>query len=262
MADDKKKRQGTPNWADCATTDLDGAEAFYAEVFGWEAERVTSSDGAVYSLQRLGGKMVAGLYALTDELKSMGVPPHWATYIEVDDVAETLARVEPAGGTVLEGPSSEEGVGTFAIIQDNVGAYLRLWHSAPEHGGEVFNIPGAMTWNELATNDVDASTAFYEAVLGVEAQAMEGPTPYTTLNAGGEPVAGLLAIRPEMGDFPPTWDVYFASDDVDATVEAALAAGGALIRPAFDLPVGGRMAVIADPYGAVFEVIRMEMPEG
>ncbi len=45
-----EKRHGTPNWADCATTDLDGAEKFYAAVFGWTSDRVAGSDGALYSL--------------------------------------------------------------------------------------------------------------------------------------------------------------------------------------------------------------------
>lgn len=257
MADDGSKAHGTPNWADCATTDLDTAEAFYGAVFGWTPERVTDSTGSVYSIQRLGGKMVAGIYALTDDLRAQGVPPHWGTYVEVDDVAETLARVEKAGGKVLEGPSTEAEVGTFAIIQDSVGAYLRLWTSAPEHGGEVFNVPGAMTWNELATKEPEKAAAFYTAVLGLTAEKSPGPTDYTVLKIGDAPVAGILTTTPEMGDFPPTWDIYFASADVDATVKAAVAAGGKVLRQAFDLPVGGRMAVLADPAGAVFEIIKM-----
>lgn len=263
MPDGSTKLHGMPNWADCGTTDLDAAEAFYSAVFGWTPERVTASDGAVYSLQRLDGKMVAGLYALDEELRKMGVPPHWGTYVEVDDVPETLKKVEAAGGKVLEGPSSEPEVGTFAVIQDNVDAFLRLWTSAPEHGGEIFNVPGAMTWNELATKEPEKAAEFYRTVLGVETEHSPGPPDYTVLKIGERPVAGILKMTPEMGDMPATWDVYFYSDDVDATVAAVVEAGGEVIRPAFDVAQGmGRMAVLADPMGAVFEVIKMSEGAG
>ncbi|MDJ0653352.1 MAG: VOC family protein [Xanthomonadales bacterium] len=250
------KKQGTPNWADCATTDLDGSEKFYSSVFGWSAERITGSDGNVYSLQRLHGSMVAGIYALIPSLLEMGVQPHWGTYVEVDDLDATLARVKAAGGTVHDGPLEEPDVGSIAVIEDTVGAFLRLWHSAPAHGGEVFNVPGAMTWNELNTMQPEKAAAFYHEVLGVEIETTDGPRPYTLMKADGRPVAGILQATPDTGS-KPSWDVYFATGDVDATSAMVTRAGGNVLREPFDIPGGGRMAVLADPQGAVFEVIKM-----
>jgi predicted enzyme related to lactoylglutathione lyase len=60
-----------------------------------------------------------------------------------------------------------------------------------------------------------------------------------------------------MGDHPASWDVYFVSDDVEATVKTAIEAGGRALREPFDVP-GARMAVLQDPLGAVFEIIKME----
>lgn len=257
MAKASAKKQGTPNWADCATTDLKAAEDFYAATFGWVAEHVTASDGVIYSIQRLDGKMVAGIYELNEELRSMDVPPHWGTYIEVDDVAATLKRVSEEGGTVIRGATVEPEVGTFAVIQDAVGAYLCLWHSAPEHGGEIFNIPGAMTWNELNTKEPEKAAAFYEKVLGVEVATTDAAPGYTLLKVEDRHVAGILKSTPEMGDHPASWDVYFASDDVEATVKTAIEAGGRALREPFDVP-GARMAVLQDPFDAVFEIIKME----
>ena len=260
MEQTRRKEHGVPNWADCATTDLDAAEKFYEAVFGWTPERVTASDGAVYSIQRLDGKMVAGIYELNEELRRVGVPPHWGTYFEVDDVEAILGKVAAAGGKVIEGPTSEPGVGTFGVIQDNVGAFVRVWHSAPEHGGEVFNSPGAMLWNELCTAEPEKAKAFYRDVFGMGVATTKGPTPYTLLKSGDREVAGILTATPEMGDMPPTWDVYFATDDVDATSRAATDAGGKVLREPFDIPGGGaRLAVLQDPTGAVFEVMKTEM---
>ena len=257
MTVEVSKKQGTPNWADCATTDLKAAEVFYAAAFGWTSERVTASDGAIYSIQRLNGKMVAGIYELNEQLQSMGVPPHWGTYIEVDDVAATLKRVDEEGGKVVEGPFEEPDVGTFGVIQDTVGAYLRLWHSAPEHGGEIFNVAGAMTWNELNTKEPEKAASFYRKVLGVEPAMTEAAPGYTLLKVDGRPVAGILKSTPDMGDHPASWDVYFASDDVEATMKKAVAAGGTALVEPFDVP-GARMVVLRDPLGAVFEVIKAQ----
>ena len=251
------KTQGTPDWADCATTDLDAAETFYAAVLGWTAERVKAADGEAYSLQRLDGKLVAGIYELNQQMLNMNVPPHWATYIEVDDVDATLERVKAEGGTTFGPAIDEPEVGKIAIIQDPVGAYLRLWHSQPQHGGGVFNVPGAMTWNELMTKEPAKAADFYQNILGVEVETMSEPKPYTVLKVGGKPVAGILTMTPEMGDLPASWDVYFASDDVDETARKAIAAGGEAVREPFDIPCIGRMAVLRDPQGAVFEVIKM-----
>ena len=261
MTEDSAKKQGTPNWADCATGDLAAAERFYAAVFGWTAERVPSSDGSAYSVQHLDGKMVAGLYELNQKQRTMQVPPHWATYIAVDDVDAALGRVREQGGTVVEGPFDEPEVGRMAAIQDPVGAHVVLWHPDPRQGGAVFNIPGAMIWNELNTKEPARAAAFYEKVLGVEVQEMSDPMPYTVLNVGDRPVAGIMTVTPDVGDIPPSWGVYFASADVDATVQRAIAAGGKAIRDAFDIPDVGRMAVLQDPQGAVFEVIDMAAPE-
>ena len=250
------KRHGAPNWVDCATTDLDAAEAFYAAMFGWTSQRITGAGGMAYALQHLNGKRVAGLFELPEQVRAMGVPPHWETSIEVADLPAALDKVRAAGGTVLDGPVAEPGVGDMATVQDAVGAVLRFWTSQPAHGGEVFNAPGALAWNELATSEPETAAKFYTDVLGVEVEAMDGPTPYRVMKIDDAPLAGILTKTPEMGEFPDAWDAYFAVEDVDAAVAKAEAAGATVLKP--DIAGGGaRMAVLQDPLGAVFEIIKM-----
>ena len=251
-----RKTHGMPNWVDCGTTDLDAAETFYANVFGWDPERVTASNGEIYSLQRLNGKRVAGIYPLNQEMLEQGVPSHWAVYFEVRDVAAALAAVQLTGGAVVSGPDDEPGVGTFAVIRDPIGAHAMIWSSAPGQSAEMFDEPGAMSWAELFADDPEKAIPFYQAVLESEPETiMAGPNPYTLLKVGGEPLSGVLPKRPEMPDGPATWDIYFCVADVDETTTAVLAAGGKIIAEPFDLPVGARMAVLQDPQGAVFEII-------
>jgi predicted enzyme related to lactoylglutathione lyase len=258
MPTENGKMTGRPNWADCCTTDLAGAEAFYASAFGWASERVSASNDAVYAVQRIGGKLVAGIFEMDARLRQMQVPPHWAVYFPVADLDAAVDRVRAAGGKLIDGPFDEPDVGRIAVIQDSVGAYLRLWRPAPGHGAEVFDIPGAINWAELMTDRPDEAAAFYADVLGTECEvAMAGDKPYRLLMIDGVPIAGILLKTDEMTDSPNSWDIYFASDDVDITVGRTLAAGGQVIVPTFDLPGNGRMAVLQDPQGAVFEVMKM-----
>ena len=258
MALDTPHRAGVPNWADCATTDLSAAEAFYAHVFGWTSERVADSTGAIYSMQYLDGRRVAGLYGLTDQMKDLGVPPHWSTYFEVADLDASLEVLKNEGGTLLDGPMEEDGVGKIAVVQDPVGAYLRLWTPAENQGGQVFNTHGAMLWNELCTEETEKADAFYKALLNLDPDVIDaGGRPYTLLKLGGDPVAGILPKRPEMEFEGSFWDVYFAANDVDAVVARVREAGGSVLSEPFDLPVGERMAVVRDPAGATFEIMSM-----
>jgi predicted enzyme related to lactoylglutathione lyase len=117
---------------------------------------------------------------------------------------------------------------------------------------------GDIHWTELQTRDPRAARRFYEAVLGWEIveTAMGGGAPYLVCLNRGEPVAGIFSIAaPEFADVPPNWFSYIAVDDVDRTLATVTAAGGRVARPAFDVPDVGRIAIVADPTGAMVGVM-------
>ncbi len=121
------------------------------------------------------------------------------------------------------------------------------------------NKQGEFIWYELLTPDAAGSTAFYGAVIGWTARSagQEG-TDYRILENGGEGVGGLMPLTTEMtaGGARPGWLGYIAVDDVDASVAAIGAAGGSIMMPAFDIPNVGRIAMVADPDGAPFYVMK------
>ena len=80
--------------------------------------------------------------------------------------------------------------------------------------------------------------------------------PYSVAMISGLPVAGMMQLPDET--MPVFWGFYVTVSDVDATIEKAVANGGVLIEPAFDIPGTGRMAVLQDPQGAVFSLIKYE----
>jgi len=106
-----------------------------------------------------------------------------------------------------------------------------------------------ISWVDLAAKDVDEAVAFYQGLFGWNT-FNDGTTPYTIFQVGEAPVAGVMQISPEMAGMPPVWSTYIAVENADATIEAVTAAGGSVFQPPFDIPNGGRIAVIGDPAGA------------
>lgn len=116
---------------------------------------------------------------------------------------------------------------------------------------------GRFIWFELMTPEPDAASAFYGAVLGwtVADSGMAGMD-YRLASVASVPVAGLMEMTREMcAEAEPGWMGYVGVDDVDATVAEVTRIGGAVLRPAEDIPDIGRFAVIADPDGAALVVM-------
>jgi predicted enzyme related to lactoylglutathione lyase len=84
---------------------------------------------------------------------------------------------------------------------------------------------------------------------------------YTSFLNGERPAGGMYEPTPEMGEIPPHWLVYFAVDDTDAKAKKAEALGGKVCAPPADIPGVGRFAVIQDPQGAAFGIIKLDHPQ-
>lgn len=119
---------------------------------------------------------------------------------------------------------------------------------------------GSFIWYELITPDPDAAKAFYEAVVGWEVEP--GDNDYPHLKAGDSYVGGFLKLSDEMRSHGarPTWLGYIAVDDVDAAVASIEQHGGKALMPAFNIPDVGRIALVADPQGAPFYVMKPVPP--
>lgn len=260
MAEKESYESGTPCWVDLGTPDPAGGKAFYTGLFGWEAADEPAGEMGTYTMFRLRGKDVAALHQQREDQVAAGLTPTWLTYVSVDDVDDVAAKVPSAGGTLLGDPFDVMDNGRMAMVVDRGGAVLALWQPMSTIGAQIVNEPGSIIWNELATRDTDAAVDFYGDVLGWSGETadMDGAR-YTTFQVGDRPVAGMLAMGEEWGDVPPHWMTYFAVSDVDATVAKVTELGGAVMVPPTDMAVG-RFAVVSDPQGATFSVMRMSEP--
>jgi len=111
--------------------------------------------------------------------------------------------------------------------------------------------PGDPCWIDLMTSRPERSREFYTRLFGwtYEEGDQETYGGYITAFANGSPVAGMMKNDDDSG-YPDVWTTYLRVEDIHATAEAALAAGGQVLMPPMEVPGQGHMAMIADVGGA------------
>ena len=237
---------GTFCWVDLNTDDQEASKAFYAALLGWEYEDTPIGDGITYSLARIDGHDVAAITPMPPGAEVT----HWNCYVSVEDVDATAARAGEHGATVLAEPFDVFDAGRMAAFQDPQGAILSVWQPGRHIGASLVNAPGALSWNDLITPDVEASAAFYRDLFGWEITEV-APGQYWSITNGGNQNGGMM---PQPPGAHPAWNLYFAVDDVDATIARVGELGGGTVMGPMDVPNGTRFAIVRDPQGAVFSV--------
>lgn len=111
--------------------------------------------------------------------------------------------------------------------------------------------PGVPSWVDTLQPDPEAAMAFYGALFGWEF-AGPGPMGYFVARLRGRDVAGLGAQPAGVPSAPPAWNTYVYVESAAETADRARDAGGAVLVEAFDVLPAGRLAILADPAGAVF----------
>jgi len=248
---------GTPCWVDLGTPDVPAAAEFYRALLGWEIE-IGPAEMGHYSMAVLKGHPVA---AIADQQTPGQV--YWTTYLAVDDVDATTAKVGPAGGTVLMEPMDVMTFGRMSVATDPGGAPISFWQAGDHLGAGLVNEPGTLCWNELTTRNVEESLAFYEAVVGIKGVKQDFGTGdyYELQSASGRMIGGLMPMVGDMwpAEIPNHWMVYFAVTDTDAAAARCAELGGSVPVPPADIPPG-RFAVVNDPQGAHFSIIQLAGP--
>jgi len=236
-------------WHEQVSSDPKQAQEFYTQLFGWGTE-VFKAGEVDYTMISSTGQTHGGF----GKAMEGAPPPHWLSHVRVANVDDSLLKVEAAGGKLAAGPFEMGGVGRMAIITDPQGAYVSLYQ--PEDSSATLP-EGVFVWDELATTDVEDAQRFYVEVLGWTTKDM-GPDfgGYRIFEVGGTGIAGLMVLQD--ASTPAHWQPYVAVDDPDATAAKAKKLGGSTPMEPMDVPTVGRIAVVRDPQGAVFGIIRPE----
>lgn len=262
---------GVPCWVDTSQPDPARAVAFYRDLFGWEFDDAMPDDEpGGYHIARIGGGTVAAVGSIPE-----GAPPEamWTTYVSVDSADDAATRARDAGGQAME-PFDVMDAGRMAVITDPEGATFCVWQPKANPGAQVVNEHGALNFNTLATRDLEGAKAFYGAVFGWRALALDSGMMWALPGYGDHLEAAMPGLREQMKQMqapdgfidvvaaidpiadddattPAHWSVTFGVNDVDAIAAKAKDLGAEVLSGPVDAP-WTRTALIRDPQGATF----------
>lgn len=254
-------RHGDFIWYELLTSDVDAAEAFYSEIFGWSA-RDSGQDHIDYRLASASGVDVGGLMQINDDMKAGGARPVWLGYIAVDDVDQSVAAITKAGGNLMMPAMDIPHVGRIAMVTDPQGAPFYVMRGASDAESQAFAYDkprlGHCAWNELATSDRASAMKFYADQFGwkKDSEMDMGPMGAYELVRRAD-VSGIFAgmmTRPQ--EMPVSlWTYYFRAADIDEAVSRTKSRGGQIVHGPIEIPGGDFAANAVDPQGAMFAFV-------
>jgi hypothetical protein len=239
-------------WFDLFTRDLPQARQFYEALLGWSFRGTPGAEDQVMTIEYRG--LPIGNAVAVKKTKIEGKQSRWLSYMSVMDVDQTILRIERNQGSVYMPPRNLPDRGRVAVVLDSEGAPFALVRSAtgdpPDDGFDWNDFFAAELW----ARDRDAAIAFYQAIAGyhVELADLGDGKAYHLLVENGTPRAGVVQIPWE--DVKPNWVPYIAVEDVNAVAEKVASLGGELLIEPDPNIREGKVAIIADPSGAVFAV--------
>jgi predicted enzyme related to lactoylglutathione lyase len=256
MAQAKTAVAHKPIWVDLSSSDAGASRDFYSKLFGWKVEVSPDPQYGGYGIARVGGKDVAGIGP-----KMMPeAPTAWTIYVGSADVADTAKKAEAAGGTVIAPPMAVGDTGHMAVIQDPSGAFLGVWQPKTMAGAQSMGEANTFGWSELNARGVEKAKPFYKKLFGwgeKNSDMGEGQQ-YTEFQLAGESIAGGMEMNPMVpAEVPSYWLAYFTVPDVDKAHKKATELGARSMLEPQDFP-GGRFAIVSDPQGAAFGLLKMK----
>ncbi len=240
---------GTFSWVDLATTDAAAAKSFYTGLLGWEMEDTDAGGGAVYTICRVGGDAVCGLYEMPDDMRAAGVPPSWMSYVTVGDADAAASLAQELGGRAIDDAFDVLDVGRMAVLEDPHGAVFAVWKPGTRIGAERVNDVGCLCMNELVTSDIEAARAFYERLFGWTTDVSDGASDGPSMVFNGGTMNAAFFAAPEGA--PAQWRPCFTVESTETALARVRELGGRQLLEPLELDHGS-IAMVLDPQGALF----------
>jgi len=246
-------------WIELATSNQNAAKSFYAALFGWTANDVPIGPSDFYSLMELQGRVAAGAYTMRPDEQAAGLPSHWKLYVAVTSADDAEKRAEELGAKIIDPAFDIRDRGRTAVFHDPSGAPFYVWQPNKRSGLGVTGEPGAFCWAELITPDLARAKTFYEGLFGWKLMpGQDKDSGYLHIVNGKNYIAGVPPAHANSASEPPHWLIYFAVADVDKTFQRAKELHARILLRPMDFEGVGRVAMLADPQGAVFALFRGE----
>ena len=245
-------------FAELATPDLAQAQQFYGSLFGWKFRNLPI-DGGRYAEAAVGGRPIAGL------MQKSGLKHNqqqaWLSFRAVKDVDALNTQAMAHGATQVFAPQTLPNRGREAVFTDEQGAVFAVLASSSGDPSDQLVVNGDWIWSSLFTSDPDAAASFYQTLFDYEVFELpaDNGARHLLLATENYARASLNSLPDDTPNMQPHWLNYLRVENADAVAEKLLNLGGkVLIPPRLDRH-GSKIALFADPAGAVFGV--MEWPD-
>ena len=239
-------------WIELSTTDQNAAKSFYSSLLGWASQDFPMGPNDFYTMFQLEGRDTAAAYTMRPEERSQGVPPHWMIYIGVESADDAATRVAQLGGKLLAPPCDVYDIGRMAVVQDPTGAVFALWQPKSHTGTGIAGVPGTLCWADLITPDPASAKDFYSSLFGWRITTSENdPSGYLHIANGEKFIGGIPPANFRDPNVPPHWLAYLVVSNCDETAAKAKQLGAKTHLAPMTMEKVGRMAILADPQGAV-----------
>lgn len=114
-------------WNELMTSDVNKSKEFYSKLFDWTCEDHDMGH-MTYTMIKKDGKDVGGMMSIPQS-HEQEIPPHWMSYVLVDDVAESVKLAKSLGANIKQEPIDVANFGKLAVIQDPAGAHIAIWQT-------------------------------------------------------------------------------------------------------------------------------------
>ena len=242
-------------WVELITPNLAGAEQFYAGLFGWTFQDMSSGD-TQYAIALANGERIGGIVQHPIKAGEKR-QPSWLTFIAVQDVDAATRLALSNGATVVRAPHTYNSRGRQAILRDPQGAAFAIMASYTADPADYLAAPGEWIWSSLLASDAGPDAAFYQTVFGYEVFDLESEdgTEHVILSSDNYARAGVHTLPADAMRRHPRWLNFVRVADAAGAATQAVALGGSVLVPPRVDRHGGRIAVLADPSGAAFGVM-------
>jgi predicted enzyme related to lactoylglutathione lyase len=238
------RKTGEFCWFNILTPRPANAREFFGELLGW-----TYLDTGMGHTVQVDGHDVGAIFDLAGPNTPKGTPPLIGLMVKVQSADAAAERVRALRGEANP-PFDIGGAGRMSVCHDPNGAEFDVWEPRALQGTDVdANAPGAPTWFETMTTDVDRATKFYSALFGWRSGS---GSDHRTFTYGGRRVGG--AKRCSLEGQRPHWATYFAVKDADKIARDAIKRGAEVFASVTAVR-GIRSCGIRSPQGIPFYVM-------
>lgn len=248
-------------FAELVTPDIATAKQFYGALFGWSFQDFVQTQGS-FTQASLEGQVVAGMF---QRPMPAGRRPGWISFIATSDLEKTDDLAVHNGARLLLPPHRLAELGREAILTDPQGAVFAVLQSDSGDPADLLADPGDWIWSSLITTDPATASTFYKSVFGYDVFNLG--TAQDAADAQHMLMASDNFARASVNPMPQSWSAarprwlnYIRVDDAEAMAAKATSLGGKVVLPPRIDRHGGKIAILADPQGALFGV--MEWPSG